>query len=163
MLHLKSLSREDAGAVLECRADNGGGDSGDRRRSNPVTSRVVIDMIREFTTSNAWQLHLWWEGKWYPTTDGSRGDKKKLLQTLEGPSNPTSNGGVQNGSSVGTRTRCVHVFARLSADSYTQSAIVKQKYCIGAQAEVYLGSVVGWVVSFWELRREFIKSLLLVV
>ncbi len=28
--------------------------------------------------------------------------------------NPTNNGGMQNGSSVGTCTRCVHVFARLA-------------------------------------------------
>ncbi len=41
VLHLKSLSRSDAGAILECRADNGG-------NGGAVVSTVVVDMIREW-------------------------------------------------------------------------------------------------------------------
>ncbi len=36
---------------------------------------------------------------------------------------PTTNGGMQNGSSVGIRTRRVHVFARVGADLYAQSVL----------------------------------------
>ncbi len=45
VLHLKDLDRSDAGAVLECRAENGGGVDG---VASVVVTRVVLDMIREF-------------------------------------------------------------------------------------------------------------------
>ncbi len=49
---------------------------------------------------------------------------------------PTTNGGMQNGSSVGIRTRCIHVFACL----YAQSVIIDK-------------------ISASELSRKFIKRL----
>ncbi len=54
---------------------------------------------------------------------------KFLSSTLH----PTANGGMQNGSSVGICTRCIHVLAHFacSVGDY------KQNFCIGAQAEVY--------------------------
>ncbi len=56
---------------------------------------------------------------------------------------PTSNGDMQNGSSVRICTCFVHVFARLALDLYTHSAISNK-------------------ISASELTRKFIKSALLV-
>ncbi len=50
---------------------------------------------------------------------------------------PTSNGGMQNESPVETRTRRMHVFARLGPILHAQSVLSKQNFCIGAQEEVY--------------------------
>ena len=50
---------------------------------------------------------------------------------------PTTNGGMQNWSSVGIRTRCTHVFARLGADSYAQSVLINKNICIGDLSEDY--------------------------
>ncbi len=54
------------------------------------------------------------------------GQKEKIVH-------PTSNGGMQNGSSVGICTRCVHIFARFDADLHAQSVIINNNFCIGAQ------------------------------
>ncbi len=57
---------------------------------------------------------------------------------------PTTKGGMQNGSSVGTCTHCVRVFfCTFDVDSYAQSAIINK-------------------ISASELRRKFIKGALLV-
>ncbi len=56
---------------------------------------------------------------------------------------PTTNGGMQNGSSVDIHTHCVHVFARFGADLYVQSVLI-DKICAS------------------ELSRKFIESVLLV-
>ena len=68
-----------------------------------------------------------------------------LLSPPPSPSSsPTSNGGMQNGSSVGICTRCTNVFfARLGADLHAQSVIIKKIFAS-------------------ELCRKFIKSVLLV-
>ncbi len=58
--------------------------------------------------------------------------------TRDAREDPTTNGGMQNGSSVGICTRCVHVFARLGADVYAQSVLINK-------------------VSASELSRKFIK------
>ena len=50
---------------------------------------------------------------------------------------PTSNGGMQTGSSVGIRTRRTHVFCTLGADLHAQSVIIDENFCSGAQSEVY--------------------------
>ncbi len=50
---------------------------------------------------------------------------------------------MQNGSSVGICTRCIHVFARLAPDLYAQSVLIHK-------------------ISASELSRKFIKSALLV-
>ena len=60
-----------------------------------------------------------------------------------GGGDPTTNGGMLNGSSVGIRTRCVHVFARFGADLHAQSVLVSKN-------------------SASDLSRKFIKSALLV-
>ncbi len=56
---------------------------------------------------------------------------------------PTSNGGMQNGSSIEICTQCTHIFARLAADSHAQSGLVGK-------------------ISATDLMRKFIKSALLV-
>ncbi len=56
---------------------------------------------------------------------------------------PTTNGGMQNGSSVGIRTCCVHVFAR-SAPIFMLSRCLLTEFCAS------------------ELSRKFVKSVLLV-
>ncbi len=56
---------------------------------------------------------------------------------------PTSNAGMQNGSSVGICTQCKHVFARFGADLHAQSVLSNK-------------------ISAAELRRKLIKSALLV-
>ncbi len=56
---------------------------------------------------------------------------------------PTINGGMQNGSSVGIHTHCIHVFARLVP-------IFMLSRCSLAN------------ISAWKLSRKFIKSALLV-
>ena len=56
---------------------------------------------------------------------------------------PTTNGGRQNGSSVGTRTRRMHVFARLAPDLHARSVLISK-------------------ISASELSRKFVKSALLV-
>ena len=61
----------------------------------------------------------------------------------DGGGDPTSNGGTQNGSSVGIRTRCMHVFCTFGVDLYAQSVLVNK-------------------VSASELSQKFIKSALLV-
>ena len=50
---------------------------------------------------------------------------------------PTTNGGMQYGSSVGIYTHRMHVFARLASILYAQSVLSKQNSCIGAQEEAY--------------------------
>ncbi len=40
---------------------------------------------------------------------------------------PTTNGGMQTGSSVGISTRCIHVLAPLGADLHAQSVIFNKK------------------------------------
>ena len=57
---------------------------------------------------------------------------------------PTTDGGMQNGSSVGVRVRVAHTFfARFRVDSYAQSVLIDE-------------------ISASELSRKFIKSALLV-
>ncbi len=56
---------------------------------------------------------------------------------------PTTNGGMQNGSSVGLCTCCVHVFCTLGADLYAQSVLISK-------------------ISASELSRKLIKGPLLV-
>ncbi len=56
---------------------------------------------------------------------------------------PTTNGGMQHESLVGTRTHCIHVFARLAL-------ICKPSRCLLTK------------ISASELSRKFIKSALLV-
>ncbi len=58
--------------------------------------------------------------------------------------NPTTNGGIQSESSVGTCTRCTHIFARLvPICRYAQSVIIDKN-------------------SASELSQKFIKGALLV-
>ncbi len=57
--------------------------------------------------------------------------------------NPTSNGGMQNGSSVGLCAHCIRVFARSASILHAQS-------------------VLSNAISASELRRKFTKSPLLV-
>ena len=54
---------------------------------------------------------------------------------------PTNNGGMQNGSSVGTYTHCITRFCTFGTDSCAQSVLINKNFCIGAQSEVY------WVVG----------------
>ncbi len=55
----------------------------------------------------------------------------------------------KNGSSVKTRTRSVHVFARHGADCYAQSVISSKNFCIVAQAQVCKDCrVAGWAQAF---------------
>ena len=57
---------------------------------------------------------------------------------------PTTNGGTQNGSSVGTYTRrCLHIFRTFGTDLHAQSVLINK-------------------ISASELRRKFIKGPLLV-
>ncbi len=56
---------------------------------------------------------------------------------------PTSNGGMQNGSSVGVCTHCVHVFRTFGADLHAQLALINK-------------------ISASELRKKVIKGPLLV-
>ncbi len=56
---------------------------------------------------------------------------------------PTSNGGMQSGSSVGMCPRCVHVFGMLGTNLPAQSVLSNE-------------------ISASELRRKFAKSALLV-
>ena len=56
---------------------------------------------------------------------------------------PTTNGGTQNGCSVGICTRCMHVFARLAPIYYAQSVLINK-------------------ISASELNRKVIKSALLI-
>ncbi len=86
---------------------------------------------------------------------------------------PTSDGGMQNGSSVGIRTRCVHVFCTFRRRLVCSVGAYWQNFCIGAQSEVYEGCVVGWApiahslffmgsilifslrpIPFWRLEEE---------
>ncbi len=54
---------------------------------------------------------------------------------------PTTNGGMQNGNSVGMFTHRVHILARFGADSHAQSVLINK-------------------ISASELSRKFIKSAL---
>ncbi len=49
---------------------------------------------------------------------------------------PTTNGGVQNGSPVGIRTHCMHVFARLPPICKLSGCLLTKNLCNGAQSEV---------------------------
>ncbi len=64
-------------------------------------------------------------------------------RTMTTTRHPTTNGSVQNGSSVGICTRCIHVSARFGVDLHARSVLVKKN-------------------SASELSRKFIKSVLLV-
>ncbi len=68
----------------------------------------------------------------------------EMCETTMWAAYPTTNGGVQNGSSVGIGTRCMHVFLHvLGADLHAQSVLVNK-------------------ISASELSRKFIKNALLV-
>ncbi len=56
---------------------------------------------------------------------------------------PTTNGGMQNGSSVGIYTHCKYVFCTFGTDSYAQSVLINK-------------------ISASDLSRKLIKSALLV-
>ncbi len=58
-------------------------------------------------------------------------------------SSPTTNGGIENGMSVGICTHCIPVFARWAPDLHAQSVIINK-------------------ISASELSQKFIKSALLV-
>ena len=60
---------------------------------------------------------------------------------------PTTNGGTQNGSSVGICERCTHAFffTRCGAGLHARSELIDKNFCIRAQEEVYLECIVGWV------------------
>ena len=58
---------------------------------------------------------------------------------------PTTNGGMQSGSTVGTRTLCVHVFARFGTDFACSVGAYRQNFWIGAHLEVCYECVVGRV------------------
>ena len=60
-----------------------------------------------------------------------------------GGGNPTTNSGMRNGSSVGTCTHRIHVFARLALICNAQSVLINK-------------------ISASELRRKLTKSALLV-
>ncbi len=75
---------------------------------------------------------------------GERGDGNPRERGKDGGSRgPTTNGGMQNESSVGTRTRRMHVICMFRTDFYAQSVLIKK-------------------VSASELSGKFIKSALLV-
>ncbi len=57
------------------------------------------------------------------------------------PTIPTTNGGMQNGSSVGIHTQCIHVFARLTPNLSARPVLINK-------------------ISASELSRKFIKSAL---
>ena len=50
-------------------------------------------------------------------------------------------------ASVGIRTRCMHVFARLAPDLHARSGLSNEIVRSGSQSEVYQESVVGWAVA----------------
>ena len=56
---------------------------------------------------------------------------------------PTTNGGMQNGSSVVIHEHCMHVFCTFGANLYAQSVLINE-------------------ISAMELCRKFIKSVMLV-
>ena len=56
---------------------------------------------------------------------------------------PTTNGGMQNESSVGICTCCIHAFALLGTDLYAQSVLINKIYAS-------------------ELSQKFVKSALLI-
>ena len=62
--------------------------------------------------------------------------RKKMLGFFFRLDHPTSNGGMQNGSSVGICAHCMHVFARLAPDLHAQSVLINKKFSVGAQEEV---------------------------
>ncbi len=66
-----------------------------------------------------------------------------LAKTMHNLSNPTANEGMQNGSSVGTCTHCIHGFCTFRAILHAQSVLINK-------------------ISAQELRRKFIKGPLLV-
>ena len=65
------------------------------------------------------------------------------LSPLVVSANPTTKGGMQNGSSVETCARCMHVFARLAPILHARSVLINK-------------------TSASELIRKFVKSALLV-
>ncbi len=50
---------------------------------------------------------------------------------------PTTNSGMQNKSSVGIYTDCIHAFAHLAPICMLSQCLAKKKICVGAQSEVY--------------------------
>ena len=74
------------------------------------------------------------------TSDKKRGGKRGGGRGR----NPTSNGGMQNGSPVRIHTRFIHVFCTFRTDLYAQSVLINVNFCIGAQSETYWECVVGW-------------------
>ncbi len=65
------------------------------------------------------------------------------LASLSSLVHPTTNGGMQTGSSVGMFTHCIHVFCTSGADLYCQLALIHK-------------------ISSSQLSGKFIKSALLV-
>ena len=68
------------------------------------------------------------------------------MKVLFFPPCPTTNSGMQNGSSVRTRRRCAHVFARLGADSLCSVGDHRQEFLHRSSVRSLLrvSCLVGW-------------------
>ena len=79
------------------------------------------------------------------SASNAKGERKRFLLAMFGLTGkyPTTNGGMQNGSSVGICTHRVHVFCTFGSDLHAQSVLIDE-------------------ISASELSRKFIKSELLV-
>ncbi len=64
---------------------------------------------------------------------------------------PTTNGGMQNGSSVGVRTQCTHIFARLPAGLRAQWVLINKISASELSRKFIKECVVGWVLVYFSL------------
>ena len=54
---------------------------------------------------------------------------------------------MRNGSSVGMRTHCMHIFARLAPNLYAQSVLVNNISVSELSREFIKSAFVGWVLG----------------
>ncbi len=67
---------------------------------------------------------------------------------------PTTNRGMQNGSSVGTCARCMHVFARSVPIRMLSRCLSTKISASELSREVYHECVVGWVATLKKKKKE---------
>ena len=69
---------------------------------------------------------------------------------------PNHQRGMQNGSSIGVCTRCIHIFARLETDLHAQSVLVRQSFLHRSSVRSLLRvrCWLGWRIEFRSMTSE---------
>ncbi len=92
----------------------------------------------------------------------ARGEGRTITTIIKKKKHPTTNGGMQNRSSVGIHTQCVHVFARLALICMLSRCLVT-KFLRRSSVRTYQKCAVGWAWPFSPPKTFLLVLLLLLM